>query len=204
MKLYYAPGACSQVIRILVHELGIPCDFEAVDLRKKKTEKGEDFLAVNPKGSVPVLQLDHGDILTENAIIQQYLADKHNALKLLPAVGDMQRYRVLEWVNYVSTELHKGCAPMFNPKMPQAVKDEVLKPAIDAKLALLDAHLKTHRYLNGDHYSLADMYCFVVLGWLPIFDMSIAKYEHLTRYVRELLQRKAIQQALTEEGISRN
>src|SRR5690349_3300917 len=110
MKLYYSKGACSLAVRIALHELGIPCEFEAVDLKAKKTEKGADFFKINPKGAVPTLVLDDHTVLTENAVIQQYLADKQKAFEVLPPVNDMKRYRALEWLNFVSTELHKGCS----------------------------------------------------------------------------------------------
>src|SRR5688572_12009519 len=113
MKLYYSKGACSLAVRIILHEIGAACEFEAVDLATKKTETGMDFLKINPKGAVPTLILDDKAILTENAVIQQYLAEKYHATQLLPPLGDMKRYRVLEWLNFISTDLHKSCGPLF-------------------------------------------------------------------------------------------
>lgn len=124
MKLYYSKGSCSLAIRILINELNLKVDFVAVNLKNKQTEQGQDFFKINIKGAVPSLQLEDGSILTENLVIQQYLADTHNGSALLPKVGEMQRYRVLEWSNFVTTELHKGCGPFFNPDMPADVKEK--------------------------------------------------------------------------------
>lgn len=122
MKLYYSAGTCSLAVRIIINEIGLPSTYEAVDLKTKKTASGQDFLQINPKGSVPVIVTDDNEILTENSVIQQYLADKNNASSLLPALGHFKRYRVLEWLNYISTELHKGCGPLFSPSIPVELK----------------------------------------------------------------------------------
>lgn len=122
MKLYYTQAACSLAVRITINEIGLKCDYESVDLKAKKTEKGEDFLKINPKGAVPVLKTNDGEILTENAVILQYLADTNSATKLLPGTGDFKRYRILEWLNYITTELHKTIGALFNPELPQKLK----------------------------------------------------------------------------------
>src|SRR5690349_19217638 len=122
MKLYYSKGACSLAVRIIINEIGLQSEYEAVDLKTKKTATGQDFLKINPKGSVPVIQTDEKQILTENAVIQQYLADTNKATQLLPALGNFERYRVLEWLNFISTELHKGFSPLFNPNVPNELK----------------------------------------------------------------------------------
>jgi len=128
MKLYYSKGACSLAVRIVINEIGMDAVYESVDLKSKKTESGRDFKAINAKGSVPTLELDNGKILTENAVIQQYLADEAKVYELLPEVGDLKRYRVLEWLNYITTELHKGFGALFNPTMSQDLKDELFIP----------------------------------------------------------------------------
>src|SRR5579864_6749967 len=159
MKLYYSKGACSLAVRIIIHELDLPCDYVAVNLKTKETENGEDFLKINPKGSVPTLVVDNKTIITENAVIQQYLADKMKATHLLPLISSLQRYRVLEWLNYVSTELHKGCGPLFNPEVPEECK-EIFRKILMKKFQSLDTHFKTHKYLLGDEFTLPDAYLF--------------------------------------------
>ena len=124
MRLYYSKGACSLVVRIVIHELGLPFEYEAVNLKTKVTATGEDYLAINPKGAVPAILTDDNILLTENAVIQQYLADKAYASQLLPAVNDIKRYQVLEWLNYVTTEIHKGFGPLFNSNIPDNLKVE--------------------------------------------------------------------------------
>jgi len=202
MKLYYSKGACSLAVRIALHEIGISSEFEAVNLRTKQTETGEDFLKINPKGAVPTLLLDNQEVLTENAVIQQYLADHYQATKLLPPVGDLKRYRALEWLNFVTTELHKGCAPLFNPQLPAELKDSIFKPALKNKLNFVDQQLGHQKYLLGENFTLADGYLYVILFWLPNFKFELSEWGNLSRYFNELTARKAIQQALREEGLA--
>ncbi len=201
MKLYYANGACSLAVRIIINEIGLQPEFEAVDLKTKRTATGHDFLQINPKGSVPVIITDENEILTENSVIQQYLADTHNATQLLPALGDFKRYRVLEWLNYISTELHKGCGPLFHPAIPLELKNDLFKPALKSKLLYVEKNLK-NKFLLGDHFTLADSYLFVILSWLPHFKIDINEWPKLSRYFTELKQRPTIKKSLQEEGIS--
>lgn len=201
MKLYYSKGACSLAVRILINELGIVCEYESVDLKTKKTENGVDFLKINPKGAVPVLDIGE-KVLTENAAIQQYLADRENATSLLPAVNDFARYQVIEWLNFVSTDLHKGCGPLFNPELPQEIKEQIFIPAIKNKLSYVDKHLSKNKYLVGDDYTLPDGYLFVVLRWMAHFKIDVTQWVHLSHYFSELHQRKAIQKSLQQENLS--
>jgi len=200
MKLYYSKGTCSLAVRIAIHEMQAPCEFEAVDLKTKKTVHKKDYLEINPKGSVPALQLDDGQILTENAVIQQYLADKYHATTLLSPVGLMQRYRILEWLNFCSTDIHKSFSPLFNPAIPQEVKNEVFIPALEKKLNIMDKHLAEHSFLVGDPFTLPDGYLFVMLRWLPNVGMDLAKWPNLTRYFNTIAQRKSVILALQEEA----
>jgi len=202
MKLYYAQGTCSLAIRILIHEIGIQCEYEAVNLKTKQTETDMDFFKINPKGSVPVLQLDNKEILTENAVIHQYLADKNNATQLLPALGDFNRYHVLEWLNFISTDIHKGFGPFFNPNIPDAIKENIFKPILKNKLALIDTHLKTHKFLIGEHVTLPDGYLYVTLRWANAIKMEIEGWPNLARYFNDMQHRKAVQEALKEEGLA--
>lgn len=200
MKLYYSKGACSLSPRIIINEIGTKCTYEAVDLKTKKTESGKDFLTINAKGSVPVIETDSGEILTEGAVILQFLADKNNATKLLPALGNIQRYRVLEWVNYVATELHKSCGPLFSPAVPQEMKDKFFVPNLKTKLTYVDKQL-TKTFLLGDTFTLPDAYLCVILNWLPIFKIDINEWTHLAKYFANLKQYPSVAKSLKEEGL---
>ena len=197
MKLYYSKGACSLAIRILINELKLSAEYITVDLKTKKTEQGEDYYQINPKGSVPALKLDNGQVLTENAALQQYLADVSHATTLLPAVGDFKRYRVLEWLSFINSDFHKSCGTLFNTAIPQAIKDEVFIPTVKAKLDYLDKHLKNSTYLL-DHYTLPDGYLFVILTWLPHFKIDLAQWPSVFRYFNELKKRPSIEKSLKQ------
>ncbi len=202
MKLYYSKGACSLAVRILLHEMGIPCEFELVNLQTKKTEKGEDFLAINPKGAVPTLKLDTGEILTENGVIQQYLADKHHATKLFPPNTQFDHYQVLEWMNYVATDLHKNCSPLFNPNIPAELKEKMFVPYLRTKFDYVDKHLKNRNYLVGNSFTLPDAYLFTVARWLPHFGIDRKSWPHLSRFFEACKEKKSVLQALSEEQLS--
>lgn len=202
MKLYYTKGACSLACRILINELGLKSEFESVDLKNKKTETGEDYLKINPKGAVPALMLDNGEVLTENAVVQEYLADKNNATQVLPPISDFKRYRVKEWLNYITTELHKSFGQLFNAEMPQEIKDKILIPYLKKKFDYVDKNLNNKEFLMGDHYTLPDGYLFVMLFWLSKFKIDVAQWPNLSRYYNNLKKRPSIQKSLQEEGFS--
>ncbi|CAM4385330.1 MAG: Glutathione S-transferase GST-6.0 [Legionellaceae bacterium] len=202
MKLYYSIGACSLVIRIVLNELKIPFETEAVNLMTKKTASHEDFLTINPKGAVPALILDNQEVLTENAVIQQYLVDHYNSTTLLPPVGDFKRYRALEWLNFITTELHKNCAPLFNPTLSEEIKKDIFKPILDKKLKFIEQQLQQNTYLLGNEFSLPDAYLFVILQWLPRLGIETNQYPAINHYQTKLKQRPSIQQSLQEEGLS--
>ena len=201
MKLYYSKGACSLAPHIIIRELALACDFISVDLATKNTSVGEDFHKINPKGSVPALQLDNGEILTENAVIQQYLADTHKAYELLPQLGDFSRYRVLEWLNFASTDLHKGFSPLFNKDVPQDVKDKIFKPLLERRLNYLNLHLHGKKFLVGNHLTLPDVYVFVTLNWLGHVGMDIKSWPNLETYHQDIRQRPAVILAFADEGL---
>lgn len=200
MKLYYGKGSCALAIHIIIKEMDLPCEFEAVDLKTKQTAHGISFPTINPKNMVPALQLNNQEILTEASIILQYLADTHKAESLLPIFG-MLRYRALEWLNYVSTDLHKNCSPLFNPNIPEAVKQDVFRPLLKNKLTYVNQHLTNRQFLLDNQFTLADSYLFVVLRWLPAFKIDRAEFPALQRYFTHLLARPAIMLALKEEGL---
>lgn len=201
MKLYYSSSVCSLATRIIIHELGIHCEYESVNLKTKQTETGADFLKINPKGAVPVLQLNATEYLTENAIILQYLADRHNATELLPAVNDPNRYRTLEWLNFVSTDLHRYCSPLFWSKIPAEVKADLFSPVFNKKLSIVEQHLQKNRFLMGDQFTLPDSYLFVILIWMLKLKMDLALWPNLQRYFNEMLQQKSVVLAIEEENL---
>lgn len=199
MKLYYTPGACSLVARIIINEIGLKSEFESVNLKTKTTETGADYLVINPKGAVPALQLNNGDVLTENAVILMYLADESKATQLLPPTTDFNRYRVLEWVNYITTELHKGIGILFNPAITEDLRNNLFIPLIKSKLNYVNNHLQNHKYLSGDHFTLPDAYLFVMLRWIAYFKLDIQEWSNLARYFTELSGRPSIKQSLKQE-----
>lgn len=201
MKLFYARGACSLATRIVINELGLTCEYESVDLASKKSETGKDYTSINPKSAVPALLLNNGEILTENAVIMQYLADTSNATQLLPRVGDFNRYRVLEWLNFVTTELHKGFGLLFNPQLPQEIKNNIIIPKLKSKFDYVNGHLDQSKYLFNDHFTLPDAYLFVIVTWMHHFKLDVKNWPQLASYFTELSKRKSIQQSLTEEGL---
>lgn len=197
--LYYAKGACSQAPHIILHEAGFAHDSIKVDLKAKRTERGEDYYTINPKGVVPALRLDDGQILTENAVILQYLGDKAGGF-LLPPVGDLRRYRVLEWVNYISTELHKSFGPLFNP----AASGETCQYARDliaAKLDYVEVQIGEKPFLMGDTFTLPDAYLFVILGWVKGQKIGIERWARLAAYRERLEQRPSVRQVMEFEGL---
>ncbi len=201
MKLYFSPGACSLAVRILIHEMNLPCEYARVNLGTKKLDSGEDYLKINPKGAVPALLTDKGEVLTENAVIQQYLADVNQATALLPPLGDLKRYQVLEWLNFVSTEVHKGFSPLFNPKISDEMKEQLVIPQLKAKLKMVEQCLGKNHYLSGENFSLPDAYLFTVLRWASKFKIDLHEFPQVSKYYEELKKRKSIHQALAEEGL---
>ena len=200
MKLYYAPGACSLAPHIVLNELGSSYELEKVDLAAKKTETGADFAEVNGKGYVPTLDLGKGEILTEVSIILQYLADKAQNSGLLPAFGSMERYRAMETLNFIASELHKGIGGLFNPAMPGDGKKAIID-RVKRRLSWLDAQLAKKPYLLGENYSVADAYAFTVLGWSKWVNLDLSAYAHVVAYLDRVGARPAVQAALKKEGL---
>lgn len=198
MKLYFSKGACSLSIRICAHELGLKLDYESVDLKAKLTASGKDYWAINAKGSVPALEIDAKTLLTENIAILEYLADTQPST-LLPPVGKMERYRVLEWLSFAATDFHKSFSPLFNPIVPQEMKDSIFIPLLKLRLVTLEKGLKGRQYLTGEHFTLPDAYCFVVLRWLVTQKIEISDYPEVHRFFNEVSARPAVRAALEEE-----
>jgi glutathione S-transferase len=200
MKLYYSPGACSLSPHIALLEAGLPYDLVKVDLRAKKLENGDDYLKVNPKGQVPALGLDDGELMTEGAVIVQMIADQAAAKHLAPANGSPERYRLLEWLNFVATELHKNFSPLFNPAIPDEVK-AFFKDRIMGKFKYVDAKLAGHDYLMGKQFTVADGYLYTMLRWAEGNNMDISGLKNLTAFKDRVDARPMVQEALTKEGL---
>lgn len=200
MKLYYKAGACSLSPHIVLREAGLDFTLIKVDLATKKTEQGDDFLQVNPKGQIPTLLLDDGAILTEGVAIVQYIADQKTDRQLLPETGTLARYHALEWLNYIATELHKGFSPLFNPKTPDEFKT-LTREALSKKFAYVNASLKDKPYLLGSRFSVADAYLFTVMGWAKALKFDLSELHDLTAYLDRVASRPAVDAALVAEGL---
>jgi glutathione S-transferase len=201
MKLYFAPGACSLSPHIIMREAGLNFDLEQVNNQEKKTKSGEDFWKVNPKGQVPVLVLDNGEKLTEGPIVVQYLADQKPGSGLLPKAGTMERYRVQEWLNFITSELHKSFGPIFRPTTPEEFKT-ISKENLGKRFDYLDQHVAGRKYLTGDQFTVADAYLFTVLRWTARIGIDLAKWPNLKAYFDGIAARPKVQEALKAEGLA--
>ena len=202
MKLYYSPGACSLSPHIVAREAGIAVDLVKVDLASKTVASDGDFWAINPKGSVPVLQLDTGETLTEGPAIVQYLADLKPEAKLAPANGTFPRARLYEVLNYITSEIHKSYSPLFNAQILPEVRAERVA-YLRKRYALLDQQLAGRAYLLGDQFSVADAYLFTVTRWAAIVKVDLSDYANLQAFQQRVADRPAVQAALTAEGLIR-
>jgi glutathione S-transferase len=200
MKLYFSPGACSLSPHIALREAGLPFELARVDLGKHQLEDGSDFAKVNPKGYVPVLQLDDGSLLTEGPAIVQYIADRKPDAKLAPAQGTLARYHLMEWLNYISTEIHKMFSPLFNPQAADPVKS-FARAALEQRFNYLSQELASRPHLMGQSFSVADGYLFTVLGWTKWAGIDLTRWPVLEAYVARVGARPAVQAALRAEGL---
>ena len=179
MKLYYAPGACSLAPHIVAREAGLPIDLVKVEFPSKRTEDGQALADVNPKGAVPTLLLDDGEVLTENAVILQYLADRAGGSEIALPQGGIERYRLLEWLNYIATELHKGFGPLWNPATPDSFK-EATREQLGKKFDYLQERIGDGPYVLGDRFSVLDAYAFAVLNWTRIHNIDLGRWPDLS------------------------
>jgi glutathione S-transferase len=200
MKLYYSPGACSLSPHIILNEGGFNFDKEAVDLASKKTSTGTDYNAVNINGYVPALVLDDGTILTEGPAIIQYLADRVPEKKLAPPAGTIERYQLMQWLNFISTELHKGFSPLFNPQAPAEWKT-LVTAQLGRRLQTVSQQLEGRDWLLGKDFTVADAYLFTVLGWCPHVGIELEQWPVLKAYHSRVSMRPAVQASLKEEGL---
>lgn len=199
MKLYYSPGACSLSPHIVLREAGLAFEVEKVD-REKKTERGGNFLEVNPKGMVPTLELDNGQRLTEGPAIVQYLADLAPAKKLAPPAGAFERYRLQEWLNFITSEIHKGFTPLFRPTTPNDAKPAFVS-VLNDRFAYLAKQLEGRNYLLGDDFTVADAYLFTTLNWCGFLGMDLGQWPVLKAYHGRVAARPAVQAAMKAEGL---
>ena len=202
MKLYYAPGACSLAPHIALAESGLPYQLARVDLRKHTVEDGSDYYEVNPKGYVPTLALDDGTKLTEAAVVLQYIADRRPG-SLAPQAGTIERYKVLEWLNFIATELHKGFGPLWKPDTPDATKDAA-RTQLGKRFAIIDEQLGKGAYLTGDAFTIADAYLFVIANWSGMLKVDLAPHRNVGAFTSRVAARAGVQKALQEEGLQKN
>ena len=200
MKLYYSPGACSLSPHIALLEAGLPHDLVKVDLKAKKLENGDDYLKVNPKGQVPALGLDSGELVTEGPVIVQMIADKAAGKNLAPARDSAERYKLQEWLNFITAELHKNFSPLFQPAIPDEVK-KFFSDRIMGKFKYADSQLAGHDYLMGKQFTVADGYLFTMLSWADRMKFDLAALPNLVAYKARVAARPKVQEALTKEGL---
>jgi glutathione S-transferase len=200
MKLYYSPGACSMAPHIVLREAGYRFEVEKVDIPAKKTAGGEDYWKINPKGYVPALRLDDGQVLTEVGVICQYLADQKPDSGLAAKFGSMERYRLMEMLNFIATEVHKQIGALFNPKLTPEMK-EVQRGVIERRLDALERMLNGKQYAMGDRFSVADAYLFTVLNWSNIHSIDLGRWPNIKNFMARIAARPAVRETLEVEGL---
>jgi glutathione S-transferase len=200
MKLYYAPGACSLSPHIVLMETGLPFEKVKVDNKTKEMEGGGDYRTVNPLGYVPALQLDDGTVLTEGPAIVQYLADQVPEQKLAPPSGTFERTKLQTWLNFITSEIHKGFSPLFNPSMPDEAK-KIFRDRLRTRFAHIDEQLAGHDYLLGSEFSVADAYLFVVSNWAARTDVDLSPFANVLAYRKRVGARPAVKAAMKAEGL---
>lgn len=200
MKLYYSPGACSLSPHIVLREAGLAFEPVLASTKTHKLQDGSDYYAINPKGYVPLLELDGGERLSEGPVIVQYIADQVPDKGLAPAAGTMARYRLQEWLNFITSELHKGFSPLFNPAVPEEAKAVFRKKLVE-RFTWVDGQLAGKNYLMGDAFSVADAYLFTVGSWAPHVGVDITGLANLGAFMARMGARPAVQAALRAEGL---
>jgi glutathione S-transferase len=200
MKLYYSPGACSLSPHIVLRESGLPFTPVLASTKTHQLADGTDYYTINPKGYVPLLELDNGERLTEGPAIVQYIADQVPGKLLAPPAGTMARYRLMEWLNFITSELHKGFSPLFNKEFPDAGK-AIYKKKIEDRLAWVNRQFAGKQYLMGDQFSVADAYLFTVAGWGQHVGIDIKPLANLSAYIARVAARPAVQEAMKAEGL---
>jgi glutathione S-transferase len=198
MKLYFSPGACSLAPHIALREAALPFETVKVDIRSKQTSSGEDYLKVNSKGYVPALRLDDGQVLTEVVAVLQYIADLKPESHLAPPAGTMERYRLVEWLGFTSSEIHKSFSPLFRPDVAEEVKN-FARQNLAKRFTWLEQNFGKGPFLMGEHFTVADAYLFTVAGWYRFTGIDIAPYSTLRAYLKRILERPAVRASLDHE-----
>ncbi|MDT3678842.1 MAG: glutathione transferase GstA [Burkholderiaceae bacterium] len=198
MKLFYSPGACSRAVRIALHEAAMPFDGVLASTKTHKLPDGGDYYAINPKGYVPLLELDDGQRLTEVQAIVQWVADQKPESRLAPPAGTMPRYRLMEWLSFISSEVHKQFSPLFNPAYPEEAK-QINRAKILQRLEWVDAQLAGKQYLMGDTFTVADAYFYVISGWTTPMKIDISSLKNLAAYRQRVSERPSVQRSVQEE-----
>lgn len=201
MKLFYKPGACSLASHITLRESGMDFSLVGVDLAKKQLENGEDYWQVNPKGQVPALLLDDNTLLTEGVAIMQYISDTKSDRQLLAPAGSIARYKTLEWLNFIATELHKGFTPLFRPDTPEDFKPTV-RALLEKKFSYVNDALRDGEWISGPRFTIADAYLFTVLRWAHAVKLDLSGYKNIEAYMARVAARPAVTAAMAAEGIS--
>jgi glutathione S-transferase len=202
VKLYFAPGACSLAPHIALRESGAAFDLEKVDLAQHRTASGEDYTKINPKSYVPALKLDDGGVLTEVGTVLQYLADRKPDSGLAPGMGTMERYRLMEWLNFISSEIHKAFAPLWKDDTPEATK-QAAKTQLARRFDYVESHLGERPWLMGDKFTVADIYLFVIVNWTNFKNIDISKWGKLKDFMSRVAARPKVQEAMQAEGLTR-
>jgi len=200
MKLYYSPGACSLSRHIVLRESGLAFEPVLASTKTHKLQDGTDYYGINPKGYVPLLELDGGERLSEGPVIVQYIADQVPDKKLAPPAGTMARYRLQEWLNFITSELHKGFSPLFNPAVPEDARPVFRKKLVE-RFTWVDGQLAGKAYLMGDEFSVADAYLFTVASWAPHVGVDITGLANLSAFSARMFARPAVQAAMKAEGL---
>ena len=200
MKLFFSPGACSMSPHIVAQELGIPLTLVKVDTQTKKLADGSDYWPINPKGYVPAIELDNGELLTEGPTIVQYLADRKPDAKLVPPAGTLERYRVQEMLGYINSELHKTYSPLFRPTTPAETRKE-REEYLRKRYKLIEERLAKGPYLFGEQFTVADAYLFTVTNWANFLKLDLSEFPNLLAFQARVAARPAVQAAMTAEGL---
>ena len=199
MKLYYAPSACSMSSHIILNEIGKKFEIESVDLGAKKTKSGKDFMKINPKGYVPALEVKKGEVLTECAVIAQYLADKAKATKILPKAGTMARYRTIEMLNFISSEVHKSIGALFNKAMPEESRKQTME-RVTKRLDVVNTMLAKNKFIMGKSFSVADAYLFTCLNWGQWVGVDMKKWKNIAGYLERMATRPSVMKTMAAEA----
>jgi glutathione S-transferase len=202
MKLYYSPGACSLAAHIVASEAGVPVDLVKVDLGSHKLADGTDYYSVNPRGYVPAIKLDDGSVMTEASVLTQFIADQKPDSNVIPKMGTKERYKAMQWLAFIATELHKQFSPLFDKSTPEATQN-ALKAKIVKRLGELNEHLKSNDFILGKTFSAADAYGFAIINWTNFVNIDLKPFPAIQAWFARVAQRPKVHAALVAEGLAK-